>query len=748
MECLNAYVTGNLVNWIRRNESGVCVVNQQVAKYESFHKVDPKTISNAKRFVSYSYKDGEYYRVGWKDRFSREAYCKNNPNDSFEGDVSPIRRVLSDAQDIIIQKPRILHYDIETDTRIPFLYARQGQARILSISSCDEYGLTTCAVLKEDSDQAEQEMLAEFMEYTENYDCLSGWFSSIFDDLVLEERVRMLGAYKKDFRRLLKLDQAQAFKRHNINNAEDAGQKQSLALEAIAQSLLGTGKIEVDRSKIYELWKDNPDLLGKYNLRDCTLLPQIEKKKPYLDLVFNVARLCRLFPDNRSMLPTQQIDAFMLRLGSELKHRFPTKYFDDAMQPEKRHFEGALVLEPQRLGIHKNVYVCDFASLYPSIMLSFNMSPEVHHFVSPEPKEGYAVTPNNLAFSQEKRGILCKTLERLIEYRSGFKHKEDNSAVDSPEWVDAIRSSMSVKVVINGLWGAVANEFSRHYDFMMAESIPATGRWLIQNVMDFAKQKGFFVLMGDTDSCFAMEESNSITFEEFVKLCNEELIPGLLKSRGCIENRVKLDYEKRFAWLVCSTDGEGESVCKKYVGQFNVFKGKPVSNPKPKFMGLEVKRGDTTKLARDMQRQIIDMLCQKKFNSMEYEKFVAEWRMKVMQGPLTIDDITLSKSISKNLDDYKTNSPHVRIARLIEEEEGDVSEGTRIFYFVKNGGVSPIEVDEIKNFKGECDRGYYWTHCYPASMRLLAGAFPNNANWRKWLKISKDKILKGQLGLF
>jgi hypothetical protein len=231
-------------------------------------------------------------------------------------------------------------------------------------------------------------------------------------------------------------------------------------------------------------------------------------------------------------------------------------------------------------------------------------------------------------------------------------------------------------------------------------------------------------------------------FAAFVDWCNKELYPGLLKSVGCKENHIKLAYEKAFERIVFTS-------AKRYVGRYSHYKGKEArADSKPEVKGLEFKRGDTTLLARRMQQDVVNLMMSGGEDLEQYHAILTRGRTHILEDALPIDEVKLSKGLSKGLKEYavkmKTDGtegaplPHVVVARMLEARGQDVSQGTRIEYVVVNENAdAPTErVIPADDYKGECDRHYVWQSLvYPPTQRLLEAAFPHaKEHWDAWAK--------------
>lgn len=212
----------------------------------------------------------------------------------------------------------------------------------------------------------------------------------------------------------------------------------------------------------------------------------------------------------------------------------------------------------------KDVHVCDFASLYPSIIITWNISPETK---VAEKTEHTAETPlTGHFYDQRTPGILPYAVNELLRLRKEWQAKEKSLPPNTPEWYDAHRKSTAYKIAANSFYGVVGSPMSRFFERDVAESVTQSGAWLIKNVISDAEKRGMGVLAGDTDSSFVYGTTRG-EFSNFIfEYCNKDLIPRLLKSCGCKENRIKLDYDKAFERLFVPVDDDGKPIAKKIYG--------------------------------------------------------------------------------------------------------------------------------------------------------------------------------------
>jgi DNA polymerase I len=794
---VNAYWSGGAITLTVQKPDGANETRRVPAEHVCFLRAKDIDDEMMRRFradgrVASIRPEGEWLRVRWRDYGAVYGACEwlhSKFIPTFEADVDPVKRYLADSG-ATIAKPRRCFIDIETDSRAGIAKAIRGEARVLSWALVDDQGEKVVGLLEADTNEAERELLLDFWHEVAAYDQIVGWNLDRFDKPALLERSKALGM-NVEARRWLWLDHLLIFKRMNISASKSGDEKQSMALDAIAMSLKVGGKLEgVDASKSWELWQSDPQLLARYNLRDAELMPLIEQASGYLAVHQVVCETCGVLPDSRAAKPTRFVDGFLLRRARERGMHFPTKFYgkekdyDDEADP----FKGAWVMEPTKLGIVRDVHVADFKSMYPSIIISFNMSPETYDdgvvldmtaarpvYLSHVPPERqpipstHCAAPDDTCFRLDVVGLVAEACAEFLSLRKFWSDERSKHPPGSPKWKDADRRATAMKAVPNSFFGVLGNEMSRYFLRAVAQAITQTGAWLAKETFKAGELRRLEAIYGDTDSLFIVGCSDA-EFRAFVAECNSVLYPRLLKEQNCKENRIKLGYEKKFERVILVTK-------KRYAGRYSHYDGTSADeDSEPEVKGLEYKRGDTAKLARGMQAEVIDLLVgggilRKRVAECEereevFVELVKRWRDRILNGELELKDFVLSKSLSKELDEYavkkkkdgtdQAGSPHVAIARLLEKRGLDVGEGTKIEYVVTDASESPMKAIPASDFAGEKDRHYLWeTLAYPATQRVLEVVFPAGP-WRQFEKSRPPKLRgisgraqrAGQLGLF
>lgn len=773
---LNAYLDGGQIVLVRRDEVGKRTLTRLPAEWVAYFKqTDLDRVRPLLRGHPSITADGGWARVAW----SYQGGAVGDPSKhrrfmdqriahlAYEADVHPVRRYLVDNAVPIttsIAKPKRLYFDLETDSRVPF--NRKEEARILAIAMVADDGRNWTAVLDDDTDEDEAALLAGFWQIAQEFDQLIAWNGDGFDFPVTLARTAhcantcpnwrsWLSLPNLDPRQWLFLDHLAVYDRMHLA-AISGDEKTSLKLNDVCQAVLNEGKTDFDASKTWEVWESrrrtasnpltpppqpmeslrdhvrrraqNREMLRRYNLQDTDLLRRLEQKTGYLELFQTLCEATGVLPDSQGLNPTQQVDSFLLRLGRERGHRFPTKVYN-AEKPRK--FAGAYVMKPKCAGIVKNVHVADFASLYPSIILTWNTSPETKlpkdACQSPDPPD-FAMAATGTRFRTDREGMLPAALGTLIGLRKQWNERKASLPPGTPEWSDADRRATAYKVAANSFYGVIGSPYSRYYDYEIGEAITQSGVWLIKSTQEEAERRGMDVIYCDTDSLFVVG-GTAAEFSAFVEWCNTDLYPRLLKDRGCRVNHVKLAYEKQFERIVFTS-------AKRYVGRYAHYKGKPATaDSKPEIKGLEYKRGDASAMARQLQLQVIDLLCEGCEDPERYRVVVETFMRRVLHEPLAVNEVALSKTLSKPVAEYTRKTKdgkvvpaslaHITVAREMVAEGQQVETGTRVSYVVKDGAKKIVPI-AAKHYDGEnADRAYLWERLvYPPTLRLLEAAFP------------------------
>lgn len=697
---------------------------------------------------------------------------------SFEADLDPVRRWALE-NDVEVARPRRAYLDLEADSRVSL--SQMESARILTWTLGDDThdpskpddptGLIT-GCLEEDSDEAERELLLDLLDEMEAYDQVAAWYGDGYDFPLLRARLER-ARIRTDPRRWLFVDHLPVFQRMNISSSKSGDEKQSMGLDAVAWSVAGMRKLPFDASKTWQAWSAGGverANLCRYNAHDVRCMIGIERRTGYLDLHNTLSQTTGVFPDTRASNPLRYVDNFILKLARARGRHLPTRY--GAEHADK--FEGAYVF-PATKGLARDVEVVDFASMYPSIIRSWNLSFEtltdhvleegarptyLAHVPRSEKRPlpaGCCESPSGRIFQCEPEGLLSIAVGELIKLRKQWTKLKATFPPESPEWIDADRRSTAFKIAGNSFYGVQGCQFFRIFNRDVAESVTLGGQWMIKEVARAAEERGMKAIGGDTDSLFVAGATRG-AMGELVTYLNDTFFPEALSKMGTPRCELRLEHEKGYELMLVIAK-------KNYAARYSHYKGQaPDASTKPEVKGLEYKRGDTAKLARDMQAEILDVLLgggilgsrrsEVCLDVPTFRAIVLRWRERVLEGPIALDDVKISKRLKQAIKSYvrkqkkgggfAAQPPHVEVARVLEERGIPIAEGFKVDYFVVDGACSPVKVLPGCDWTGECDRFHLWENVvYPAALRVLDAAFADP--WWEQQHKARPKRIRGVL---
>lgn len=804
MDYVNAVWNGSQVRLYRRAEDGRLTSRDVRADFAVFVRASdyPKIQKAAERASSVRgtpVRDGDYYRISFRENWMRreiieKGFFEQAGVEIFEADVDPVRRYMIDSGSTI-QRPRWCYLDIEADSRVKFIH--KERARLLNWAIVDEAGNTVFDVLDEDTDRDERALLGSLLDALDPYDMVCAWNGDSYDFPVLEARFDMIFRNRNALRRLLLLDQMLLFRKMNVSASGSGDEKQSTALNRVYESVLkvedvkrlvgyGVGPLAgvmVGGARSWDFWRaggENRDLGARYNCLDAFRQFEIEAKLGYIAQHYEVSATCGVFPDTRGMRAVRFVETFMMRIGAARGVRAPSKFHGDEPPAHGEKYKGAWVLESTP-GLYRDVHIFDFSGMYPSIMIAWNMSPEMRapeHDVQlgstlkdglpPAPPPGISIAPiTGKAFRTDVEGMIIVGVKELRAGRARWQAEMKKWPPQSPEWKAAERRATAYKNVINSLYGVLGSQFCRFHQRDVAESITQVAVFLNREVtFDEARRRfpGIRFVAADTDSGM-LTGPTAEEMVEFVKHCNANVYPRVLTHCGCVDTTVvKLDYEKQFELMI-------NSVKKRYAGRLKHYKGQLAAiDAEPVIKGFEFMRGDGAKLGRDFQKQVIHRLLllglpvpeKYPLTAEKFQLTIEDLRQHVLTAKLEQREFVLAQSLNKALNEYERKplvgggegslQVHVEIALKMAAEGLEVGEGTRIEYVVVDGDATPIKAVPLHEYvPGTEDRHYLWEKkVWPPTRRVLEAVFPNFL-WGRYDEskprthgVGRGRVLAGQ----
>jgi len=669
--------------------------------------------NNLDRLITETEVVGEYLRVYCKN-FSTTMWSKEKDGDpayiiklklqgrlqTYEADISLSERYMIDNHMKVDTDVKILYYDIETDDSTVQIDMEKNA--ILSIGAVDSDGNE---FFKASSD--EEELIKWWMLLSKGYDIYMGYNCYNFDAPYIETRGKLYKCFWSPNYKPWRAGHIDMMRRI-IGSYGKFSDIRSFSLENVSQHFLGRGKVKHEE-KIIELFKHNRGKLKQYNLMDCKLLKDLDEVLGVSKLMVAMCGWTGCFPtifrptSNMSGISVaRMLDIFILRLAKDRQVYYPTVYWEDT---EGAKFEGAYVIDPVP-GIYKNIHVFDFKSLYPTIIWSWNISPE-NVRKDRRTREELITSANEIFFYKNREAIFPTLVEQLMNARKEYRKIMVSHKEGSPEYKKYDVMQQVAKELTNSLYGALGQRGSRYFDFDVAGSVTAAGRFLIKKTREIIDASGLKVIYGDTDSVFVSGISDDPT--ELCRSVTEELREVIRKEFGVDKSIIELQYEKKFDRFI-------SIAMKNYAG---IREGKD----KPDIKGLDCVKKSTIAIAKREQETLLYELLKKDYPLSYYTDKVERLKNTFYTTKPHVDDIVQKTSISKHPDQLKTLQPHARVAKQLIEEKREFYVGMQIPYVITDkAGKGVVHVDD---YDGEFDRDYYWERLSVPLIRVLEVCFPS-----------------------
>jgi DNA polymerase I/DNA polymerase-2 len=618
----------------------------------------------------------------------------------------------------------VMAFDIE-------MAEEMGEGKIIMISFRSSRGLNKVVTYKKvkgsgiELVDSEEGLLRRFVGVIreENPDILVGYNTDRFDFMKLDERCEK---YRIDlnigrdgrhvvFKRRGRISSAQINGRVHVDLFDfiehilrSSLATETLTLDKVSKEILGKGKKRVKWKEIEQAWKDEKDLekVVEYCRWDSELtlkmsdhlLPQIyELCKTIGQSLFDVSR----------MTYSQLVEWLLIKKTYEhggVSQNRPR--YDEVMRRRKYPaYTGSYVHIPKE-GIHDNIALFDFASLYPTITITHNVSPETLNCIccrSDDPKKMrvHRVPDQEHYYCKKKPGFIPSIIKELLDKRSSVQRSMARTDSGSMKYKYLDNRQYALKILTNAIYGYYAFAGSRWYSRLCAESITAWGRFYIKKIISLAEKMKFDVIYGDTDSLFLKVRSRNQA-KEFLKRANNSL-PGVME----------LDFRELYRSGIFVLSKTGIAAKKRYA--LVDFDGKIT------IRGLEKVRRDWAKIAKDTQENVI--LAILKDRSPEKAAKMVKKTIGIIQGnKVEMDDLIIYSQVTRPLSKYEQISPHVVAARKARERGRVIKEGSTISFVITKGPGSISNRAEPAEDAENYDPDYYIHHqVIPAALRILSG---------------------------
>ena len=496
--------------------------------------------------------------------------------------------------------------------------------------------------------------------------------------------------------------------------------QESYKLDNIANVELGENKLSYDEyDNLHQLYRLNYQKFIEYNIKDVELIVKLEDKLKLLELALTLAYDTKTNYED-VFAQTRMWDALIYSHLLEKKIIVPPK----VIQRKNSAFEGAYVKDPQ-VGMHNWVASFDLNSLYPHLLIQYNISPET--LVEPEnytqemrdvlkqnvnvnsllaseidtsKLHGCTLTPNGQFFRTDIQGFLPKMMEEMYEDRKKFKKMMLKAKQDYVNEKDPVKKveidklvarynnlQLAKKVSLNSAYGALGSQYFRFYDLRQALAVTLAGqlsiRWIENKLNQYMNkllktENEDYVIASDTDSIYLRlgdlidkvypqtKDSNKI-IQFMDKVCEDKIQPFIDESYQELASYVHAYSQKMQMKREALSDKGIWTAKKRYI--LNVYNNEGVQydEPQMKVMGLEMVKSSTPAVIREKMKQTITLIVNATEQDVQdfIEKFKQEFKTLPPEDVAFPRGINGLKEYSDSATLYKKGTPiHVRGAIL------------------------------------------------------------------------------------
>ncbi|MCE4606664.1 MAG: DNA polymerase II [Desulfurococcales archaeon] len=663
--------------------------------------------------------DFNLYPLRWYETKAREVSKKGYRVDHVYEIVGDIQEVGEAISRDPLKDLRVMAFDIE-------VYSKEGSPDPVRdkviIISMSKGGETTTHFLEDPG--GEHDLISKFTREILSFDpdIIVGYNQDKFDWPFLKERASQLGLKLDVGRRIGSQPETSVYGHVSIagrlnvdlyNFAEEIPGLTLKTLEEVAE-FLGVKKrskrVLIPWYRIPEYWDDlnKRRKLIQYALDDVESMYGLSEK--FLPFGAQLS--------STTGIPLDHVMA--ASTGFRLEWRLIREaYKRNELVPERierppASYVGALVLKPEP-GIKENVAVLDFASMYPSIMVKYNVGPDtlIREGEDPSLEEVYIAPSVGHKFRKEPDGFFKVVLKRFLKWRRDIKTRLKKLDPSSPEYVLLDQRQRAIKVLSNAMYGYMGWSGARWYCKECAEAVTAWGRELILSAIKFARSLGLGVYYGDTDSLFVDYDREKI--EKLIEFVEKEM--GFEIKIDKIYRRILFTgAKKRYAGLTVD-------------GLLDVT-------------GLEAVRGDWCELAKEVQLEVLRTVLREGDveRAIEYVLNIID---DLRSNRIPMEKLVIWKTLTRRPSEYKVDSAHIRAALLLEQQGYRIAPGMKIGYVIikGHGKLADRAKPFILSSKDEVDVEYYVDkQVIPATLRVL-----------QVLGVSENRLKmrgKGQRSLF
>ena len=611
-------------------------------------EIKPGNVSDCKEFIA-KYSGVEGFEVFGNDRYVYQYISDKYPQEHIEFDTSKINLVTIDIE-------------VSSEYGFPTVEECAEEMTAISIQDYNTKEITVWGVgdyrMHQDNVTynrcwSEHELLSQFLQWwVENTpDVVTGWNCQLYDIPYLARRISRLFGEREmrklspwnftneneifingrshivyDIRGITVLDYLDLYKKFTYTNQE------SYRLDHIANVELGARKIQNPYDTFKEFYTNDWQKFIEYNIRDVELVDRLEDKMKLIELALTMAYDAKV-NYNDVFYQVRMWDTIIYNYLKKKNIVIPPK----EQTSKDAKYAGAYVKEPIP-GKYDWVVSFDLNSLYPHLIMQYNISPEtlleerhpnvtvdkiLDKSVTFELYKDHAVCANGAMYRKDKRGFLPELMENMYGDRVKFKKRmiQAKKAYEKTPTKDLEKEiarcnniQMAKKISLNSAYGAIGNQYFRYFKLANAEAITLSGqvsiRWIERKVNEYLNkilqtEKEDYVIASDTDSIylnlgplvtkfFGNKSDNKAEIVSILdKICQDKLEPFIDKSYQDLATYVSA-YDQKMQMKRENIADRGIWTAKKrYILNVWNSEGVAYAEPKLKIMGIEAVKSST-----------------------------------------------------------------------------------------------------------------------------------------------------------
>jgi DNA polymerase elongation subunit (family B) len=526
----------------------------------------------------------------------------------------------------------VAYLDIETDDSLD---AESALKPILMISlKYKDRNIWKISTFDIKDFPSERHFLREFFKFINDDvfpDLVLGWNVIEYDLAYLVNRAKRIGiSYDKEKFRMIEFINGMdiIIKKEGYGVMKDTG---GMSLNNVSSHFLGRGKTEVNMT-FGKLYRSDHKLAMEYNQNDVNLVHELDDKLQMVEFLKRIQDVSGVLMRD-TFFNSAVIDTMILKRYSN--YVFPSKKPEDEIVTEE--YEGGYVFTPPK-GVFENVISIDFSAMYPSIILTFNISPDTKTDKDP------TFRIDGVGFKAEPYGIFKETIKFLYDARLKMKKDLKELKPDSIEYRNLDTLQSAYKTILNSFYGVMAYKKFRLYDVDIAKSITSMGRKLLKVLKSEIEAKKYgMVIYGDTDSCFIQTHMDA---KELVDKINKEIIVTYLNIYKVKDNYLNVELKDEYDRIALF--GKKKIYVAKLKGTENFF-----------IKGFSTEKYDVPKKIRVHYKEIIKNL----FGNIAVD---LEYYNKELHK-MSLLDLGMVKKFNKPKDSYKVVPQHLKALNFSEK---------------------------------------------------------------------------------